>query len=211
MIACLHTHASNIAVFEAAARALGLPRGALQHTVREDLLAAVEHEGALTPALHEQIALTLHTLANQAQAVLLTCSSLGPVVEAMAPCAVPVVRADAALAAAAVRGGRRVIVLCAAPTTLTPTHQLFERAAQGAVVEVRLVDGAWALFKSADLAGYFACLRDAVARVRCEGDVVVAMAQASMAPAVAQLADRPLTSPDASLEAVLALTGYRYS
>lgn len=86
--------------------------------MREDLLAAVEHEGALTPALHEQIALTLHTLANQAQAVLLTCSSLGPVVEAMA--------------------------------------------------------------------------------------------QASMAPAVAQLADRPLTSPDASLEAVLALIGYRY-
>ena len=41
-IACLHTAESNIAVFEAAAQALGLGRDTLVHVVREDLLAAAE-------------------------------------------------------------------------------------------------------------------------------------------------------------------------
>ena len=39
-IACLHTAESNVAVFDAAAMALGIPTGVLHHEVRADLLAA---------------------------------------------------------------------------------------------------------------------------------------------------------------------------
>jgi hypothetical protein len=50
-IACLHTAASNIAVFEAAAHRLGLPPGTLRHEVRPELLEAAQHAGALTPEI----------------------------------------------------------------------------------------------------------------------------------------------------------------
>lgn len=62
---------------------------------------------------------------------------------------VPVLRADAALAGAAARGGGRVAALRAVETTLGPTRALSEEAARttGAGVEVRLVPGAWAAFR----------------------------------------------------------------
>jgi len=50
-VACLHTAESNVAVFEAAARALGLADGALRHVVRPDLLAEAERLGGANPAL----------------------------------------------------------------------------------------------------------------------------------------------------------------
>ena len=40
-IACLHTAASNISVFDTAAKVLGIGPGVLRHEVRADLLAAV--------------------------------------------------------------------------------------------------------------------------------------------------------------------------
>ncbi|WP_245317799.1 hypothetical protein [Ensifer sp. 1H6] len=48
IIACLHTADSNVAVFEAAARELGLAAGVLRHAVRPDLLEAAERAGGLT-------------------------------------------------------------------------------------------------------------------------------------------------------------------
>ncbi len=70
-IACLHTAESNVAVFEAAR-----PDGVrLSHAVRPDLLAAAEAEG-LTAAI---AAATVEALgALDGDAVLLTCSTLGP-------------------------------------------------------------------------------------------------------------------------------------
>jgi hypothetical protein len=190
-IACLHTAGSNVAIFEAAR-----PDGVrLSHAVRPDLLVAAEAEG-LTPAIAAATAQALGAL--DGDAVLLTCSTLGPAAEAAGA-----IRADAALAEAATAGGGTVEVLCAAPSTLTATAELFGAAAErtGAQVTVRLVTGAWRLFHAGDHAGYAALIaRDAEAS-RAD---VVALAQASMAPA-AQLAGRPvLTVPTAALAAVLA-------
>lgn len=205
-IACLHTHDSNIAVFDAAAQALGIAPEMLVHTVRSDLLAAVEAEG-LTAQLREQTGALLHRLAQENTAVLLTCSSLGPVVDGLGQA--QILRADAALAVAAVQGGQRVVVLCAAPSTVSATGELFSAAAQatGAWVEVRLVDGAWALFKAGERERYFERIRTAVAIAFEEGAEVVALAQASMAGATH---DEPpglhvLTSPRASVAAAVAL------
>ncbi len=193
-IACLHTAASNVVLFEAAR-----PDGVrLSHAVRPDLLAAAEAEG-LTPAIAAATAEALGALAKDegTDAVLLTCSTLGPAAEAAGA-----LRADAALAEAASAGGGTVEVLCAAPSTLTVTAELFGAAAgrTGARVTVRLVPGAWGLFHAGDQAGYAALIaRDAEAS-RAD---VVALAQASMAPA-AQLTARPvLTCPEAALAAAL--------
>ena len=147
-IACLHTAASNISVFDTAAETLDIAPGVIHHEVRADLLAAAELAGRLTEDIAESTALALCALARHADVVVLTCSTLGPSIERIAPdIQVPILRADEALAATAVRHGGKIVVLCAIETTLEPTTRLFHKAAQqsNAVVDVQLVPGAWLL------------------------------------------------------------------
>lgn len=209
-IACLHAAQSNIAVFEAAAAELGVPPGALLHVVRPDLLAATEKAGALTAQIASETAAVLKGLSNDADAVLLTCSALGPAVAALAsPVRERIVRVDAALAQDAFKQAGKVVVLCATEATISPTTQLFEAAASrtGASLDVRLVPGAWAAFKSADTQAYFSLLAEAADAAYAEGAGIVALAQASMAPAAVLVTagPRPLTSPASGLAAGLAL------
>lgn len=204
-IACLHTIASNVAVFEAARPGGGVT---LRHEVRADLLEATERSGGLTEEIAAQVAEALTGLAAGAEAVLLTCSTLGPSVARLAGADPPVLRVDAALAAGAVRGGGRVVVLCAAETTLGPTGALFEEAAAewSAEVELRLVPSAWDAFKAGEVAAYHAMIAKAADAAFREGADKVALAQASMAGAAALCREgRPLESPAVGLaEAVAA-------
>ncbi len=211
LIACLHTAGSNIAVFDGALAASGLAAGGvrLRHHVRPGLLRATEAAGVLTPEIARQAREALRDLARDADAVLLTCSSLGPAVEGIAADA-PVLRVDAALATEAVRGGGRVVVLCAVPATLEPTGKLFRAAAQatGATIVVQLVPGAWDLFTSGDRDGYLRMVAQAAddAAGNAAGgaagtDVTVVLAQASMAGAAAMAACRPLAGPGVGLRA----------
>jgi len=66
-IACLHTAASNISVFETAAKALGIGAGVLRHEVRADLLAAAENAGHLSADICASTASALLALAEQAR------------------------------------------------------------------------------------------------------------------------------------------------
>jgi len=209
-IACLHTSESNIAVYEAAAKALGLPEGTLRHHVRADLLLAAEKLGRLTDEISAETAALLWHLAEDADAVVLNCSTLGPAVSKVAAGAgAPIIRADAALAEQAVKAGGKVLVLCTVETTIIPTTALFEAAAKatGAEIEVRLVPGAWTHFRSGDLRAYLASIADAVREAHGEGAVTVTFAQASMTGAVDLLSDgveRPITGPAAALAAAIA-------
>jgi aspartate/glutamate racemase len=205
-IACLHTAESNIAVFADACRD---PSVELRHEVRADLLAAAEQEGHVTRDIADRTAETLIRLSRSADAVLLTCSTLGPIAgDAAAVAAVPVLRVDAALAELATRSGRRVVALCAVETTIAPTRRLFETAAEtsGAAVEIRLVPEAWKAFKAGRIADYHAMVAVAADEAYRGGADVVALAQASMAGAAEGCREgRPLTSPQAGLaEAMLA-------
>jgi hypothetical protein len=213
-IACLHTAQSNVAVFETAAAQLGIAPGTLNHEVRADLLAAAENAGGLTAEITEATGQALLALSHDADVVVLTCSTLGPSAEAMrAMTQVPVLRVDGALAAAAVRSGGKVVVLCAVETTMQPTTQVFAQAAKAstATVQVQLVPGAWALFKAGDQGGYLAAIAKAAERAYAEGASVVALAQASMAGAAALVrgGGAPLASPTAGLAAALAAAGAR--
>lgn len=212
-IACLHTAESNVAVFAAAASVLGLPEGVLHHEVRADLLAAAERAGGLNDTIAQATRQALLALAQGADAVLLTCSTLGPAVDALAHTAPPILRTDAALAVAAVtaaatsKAGGKVVALCAIETTLGPTANLFMQAAQatGATVEVQLVPGAWALFKAGDVAGYLHTLAQAADSAYAQGASVVALAQASMngAAGLVTAGALPLSSPEAGLAAAV--------
>lgn len=213
-IACLHTAESNIAVYEAAAKALGLPDGTLRHHVRADLLLAAEKVGRLTDEISAETAALLWHLAEDADAVVLNCSTLGPATSKVAAGATaPIIRADATLAEEAVKASGKVIVLCTVETTIAPTTALFEAAAKvtGAAIEVRLVPGAWAHFRAGDLSAYLAAIADAVKAAHDEGHVTIAFAQASMTDAAHLLAERyprPMSGPTTALAAAMAkITG----
>lgn len=207
IIACLHTAESNIAVFDAAANDLGLSTHVLAHAVRPDLLAAAEAAGGLTDEIADETAATLLALGDGADAVLLTCSTLGPSTTRVDRAPVPVLRTDAALADKTVALGGKVVVLCAVETTMVPTTALFAEAAKGtaAALDVRLVAGAWALFGAGDRDAYLAAIARAADAAYDDGAAVVALAQASMAGAadLVNRGPRPLTSPQAGLSAAL--------
>ncbi|CRM18436.1 hypothetical protein [Pseudomonas sp. 24 E 13] len=210
-IACLHTAQSNVAVFDSAAKALGIGPTVLQHEVRADLLAAAERSGVLTAQVSNATQQALLSLADHADTVLLTCSTLGPSIEGLAKnTSSVIIRADEALARAAVRAntqGGKIVVLCAIQTTVEPTSRLFMHAAQAskALVEIRLVCGAWARFKSGDLTGYLAAVAEAVDRAYLDGASVVALGQASMSEAASLVttSSSPLTSATEGLKAAV--------
>ena len=207
-VACLHTAESNIQVSDDALGKSGLTGVVLRHAVRADLLAAAEQAGGLTPMISRQTGRVLRELCNEADAVLLTCSTLGPAAEAVAPnAAAPILRVDAALAADAVKDGGRVAVLCTVETTMEPTRLLFERAAQatGAKIAMHLVPGAWEVFKAGDRDRYLGMIARAADDAAAAGATQVALAQASMADAadLAASRQRPLTSPTAGLMAAV--------
>jgi hypothetical protein len=200
-IACLHTAASNVAVFEAAAKGLDVT---LSHEVREDLLRNAEIAGGLTPEITRQTADALLGLTGGVDAVLLTCSTVGPgAAEAAGRARIPVLRTDTALAEAAVTTGGKVVVLCAVATTVGPTQALFEAVAKGttAIVDVQLVDAsAWTAFRAGDANTYFKIIAAACDAAFDAGGDVVALAQASMTGAAAMVRKgKVLTSPAVGL------------
>ena len=209
LLKCLHSAASNVAIFDAAARHLGLQDGTLEHMVRPELLFAAEAAGSLTPRVADDTAAILSGLTANADAVLLTCSTLGPVADTSARASpVPILRVDRALAEEAAATGGTVVALCAVETTLEATGRVFEEEATktDAMVCVRLVPGAWALFRAGDLTGYLAAIASAAEAAYADGANVVALAQSSMAGAAALVRNgpRPLTSPAAGLAAAMA-------
>jgi len=205
-VSCLHTAQSNIAVFEAARRALRLDDVMLKHRVRSDLLLAAERTGRATPEILAQTADELVAVGSGAHAVLLTCSTLGPAVPLAAlRLDIPVFRVDQALAEEATRNGGLVVALCAVGTTIAPSRAIFGAAAMmnGATVEVRLVPGAWDLFKAQRERDYWQAIAEAADSAADEG-ATVALTQASMAGAVGVARSRPLASPTVGLAAIVA-------
>jgi len=206
-IACLHTAESNVGVFEATLAGMNIAALSLTHKVRPDLLAAAQQYGGLNAEIERQTVMALAELSLAADAVLLTCSTLGPCVKAERIGPVPVVRVDSALAREATSAGGRVIVLCAVETTLGPTARIFQDAAEtsGAAVEIRLVQGAWPLFMAGELARYLETIAAAAQQAYDEGANVVALAQASMAEAreLVGASPKPLCSPASGLLAAV--------
>ncbi|MDF1605774.1 aspartate/glutamate racemase family protein [Nocardioides sp. YIM 152315] len=136
-----------------------------------------------------------HLVGGGAEAVLVTCSSIGEAAEAVgADVGVPVVRVDEAMAEEAVRtaaaAGGRVAVLATLWSTLGPTERLLQRMAarhEAVTVTAEVVAGAAVARGAGDLARHDALVADAVRSAVGGADVVV-LAQASMAAALGDAA-----------------------
>ncbi len=175
------------------------------HVLRDDLLQRAMDAGAFTPDLQAETETALRELADSADAVLLTCSTLGPAADALNM--TNVLRVDRALARQAVARGDEVAVLVAVETTIEPTRKLFEEEAAktGATIRMVMVHDAWAKFLAGDVEGYAEAVADCA---RAQPETVIALAQASMAPACDLVEDKSvLSSPRAGLDEVLAYLG----
>lgn len=203
-IACFHTAASNIAVFDEAAHSLALPVTRLSHLVMPHWLAEAEKSGGMTADQQARLAQLLHSLTPFFEAILITCSTLGPVAEAFSGSACPVLRTDKIVADALRARPGRSVVLCAAESTLAATTALFcpPDLPPEQHPAVQLIPGAWAAFKAGNLARYLSLVTEAAQQAYQQGAENVALAQVSMTPAVRGFppSRRPLTSPHLALQ-----------
>ena len=137
--------------------------------------------------------------AHGADAVLVTCSSMGDAVDAARPFAgVPLVRVDQAMAERAVERGERIGVLATLWSTLQPTAALIERVAAeaGRAVEVRttLCEGAFEALRAGDDARHDEIVREGLRELLGWAETIV-LAQASMARVVDSLTDAERATP----------------
>ena len=128
-LALIHTSATLVPVFQQLCKA-HLPNVDTFNIVDDSLVRAIGAKGALTADIARRVeAYITSAEAGGADHILVTCSSIGPAVEASAPfCAVPVLRVDQPMADAAVAAGRRIGVIATLPTTLNPTGDAAPRS-----------------------------------------------------------------------------------
>ena len=216
-VTLVHTVAALAPVFNALVREL-LPSGTrIVHIVDEDLLQDTIRNGTITEPTRERLdGYVSFAERGGAAAVLVTCSSVGALVDELATDAtLPVLRVDTAMADEAVGLGRRIGVLGTVSTTLEPTAELVRSraalAGRSVTVDVVLVDGAFAALQAGDTATHdarvLAALNGLLERVE-----VVVLAQASMARVADQLPPDArrvpiLTSPRLGVERLARVLG----
>lgn len=205
----IHTSATLVPVFAQLCKAK-LPHVETFNIVDDSLVRAIGERGSLTADIARRVTSYIESAeSGGADFILVTCSSIGPAVEAAAPlCAVPVLRVDQPMADQAVQIGQRVGVIATLPTTLHPTADLVNRRAAAAGKRVgvtsRLCEGAFEALMAGDAEKHDAMVAAALRELSEQVDVIV-LAQASMARVVDTLAsaDRRvpiLASPGIAIE-----------
>jgi hypothetical protein len=204
-ISLLHTIDGNRRVFDDAATALGV--GGLRHEVRADLREAVQQAGTFSPEMKARTMRCIVDLAAESDAVIVTCATLSPIVDEIEDKAIPVVRADKALAVAAGKANGKIVVLCALESTVEPNRRMFKANASEAhtTVDVTHVADIWALYGSGDLPACFSAIARAADQAYDAGAAVVAFAHPWMGPAAdfVRAPRRPLHSAEVALREAL--------
>lgn len=184
----VHTSATLVPVFAQLCKDK-LPGVETFNIADDSLVKGIMAAGSLTPQIARRVAGYLESaeLAG-ADYILVTCSSIGPAVEAGAKLiGVPVLRVDQPMADKAVATGKRIGVVATLRTTLEPTADLIQRRAvlAGKPIELtsRLAEGAFEALMGGDPAMHDALVASALRDLMRQVDVIV-LAQASMARVV---------------------------
>ncbi|PKP62847.1 MAG: Asp/Glu/hydantoin racemase [Alphaproteobacteria bacterium HGW-Alphaproteobacteria-8] len=208
-LAMIHTVASLIPVLDTLAQQ-HLPGWSAFNMLDESLLRTTISEGRLSQLTMRRLAgLVWSAVDAGANAVVVTCSSLGPAVDAARPlCPVPLFRIDEGMALAAVGIGARIGVLATLSTTLKPTAKLIRRVAvlQGrdCTLTSAVAEGAFEKLARGDVAAHDAMVAQSLRAMALNVDVIV-LAQASMARALVGVRDElgtlpVLTSPELGMQ-----------
>ncbi|WP_338563494.1 aspartate/glutamate racemase family protein [Erwinia sp. E_sp_B01_3] len=208
IIACLHAARSNIAVFEEALNALEFEDVELLHRVESQWLDQAVEASEVTPEIAEHVRQAIEELCQHADAVIVTCTTLGVVAWDARQFSKPVLRIDATLAKAASRYHGSVLVLCTAQSTLESTTHLFAAFVTGDRLAVELIPRAWAYFNDGDIEAYHREIAHYIQqRPECALGCIV-LAQASMAGAEKYIHSTlaVLTGPQVVLQAAIEAT-----
>ena len=187
-LALIHTVGTLAPVFGALADEL-IPDVERVEVVDEGLLSETIAAGHIPDATAQRLEDHVdRAVADGADLVLVTCSSVGPAVEAIYDRrGFPLLRVDEALADRAHALGSRIGVIATLSTTLEPTADLIRR--RGAVlgrepgsvtIATHLCEGAFAALKAGDRERHDALVREGLGTLLPQVDVIV-LAQASMA------------------------------
>lgn len=184
----VHTSATLVPVFAQLCKEK-LPGVNVFNIADDSLVKGIMAAGSLTPTIARRVAGYLESaeLAG-ADYIMVTCSSIGPAVEAGAKLmGVPVLRVDQPMADKAVTTGTKIGVVATLRTTLEPTADLIQRRAEkaGKKIELtsKLCEGAFDALMSGDAATHDAKVVTALKELSQQVDVIV-LAQASMARVV---------------------------
>jgi len=215
-LALVHTVPGLIATFEPLVRR-HLPEWTPFNIVDESLLRISIREGRMSTATTRRVAGYVFSAVDAgADAILVTCSSIGDAVDAARPlCPVPLVRVDEGMAERAVATGPRIGVLATLATTLAPTRDLIARVAaargRAPAITARICDGAFAALGAGRQEEHDRIVGESLGALAAEVDVVV-LAQASMARVLAGaegagVAVPVLSSPELGVLALKARLG----
>lgn len=190
-LAFLHTSHVLIPVFSGLAKDL-LSEFEIFHMTDESLIRNTIAAGRLTAVTTRRLAVMIGSAhEGGADAVMVTCSSIGPAVPiARALYGFPVFRIDEAMAEAAVSSSQCIGVAATLQTTLEPTVALLEETAKRAEKSVQIVpalfEGAFDAVLAGDTEKHDSIVAQGLIGLRKRSEVVV-LAQASMARVVGQL------------------------
>lgn len=209
-ITCLHTAQIHVQGFGALFEQSGFA-GRVDHVVRADLLDRARAQGA------QAVAADLRAVVadiGQVDALLCTCSTLGPLIDELA-CSDPrLLRIDRPLMEQAIQAkGRVLVVICLQSTqaaTLDLLRQIAAESGRDASYELLLCAEVWPLFEAGETDAF---ARAIAARVRGALETmpdigVVVLAQASMHGATAHLSDiglPVLASPQLAVDRAIAM------
>ncbi|MCY4527963.1 MAG: aspartate/glutamate racemase family protein [Chloroflexi bacterium] len=184
-VGMVHTVEKLIPMWDELAEEM-MPGTEIIHLVDEGLLKEIVAGGELTEERASRLtSLAAAAEASGADAVMLTCSTIGPAVDtAKDSIRVPFLKVDEAMADRAVQLGQHIGVIATLHTTLTPTSDLVRSraAAQGreVLVETVLCRGAFEALGAGDTDTHDSIVIENLKELMGRVDVVV-LAQATMA------------------------------
>ena len=190
-IALLHTADVHVATFDQIFADLGIDV-VLDHHVHPDLLDRARRGGL--DSVRSEVQTTLMTLAC-ADAVLCTCSTLGPLVDEVALSFPHILRIDRPLMEKASGDGNRILVAICLESTRDATFALLTACAAktGRKIDAALVvcTDAWAFFEAGDMDAYAQSIAATIkAEVAKHPNIDgIVLAQASMRVAETALED----------------------
>lgn len=198
-LALIHTGSFLAPIFTKMCRET-MPEVKIFNIVDESLLNNTIAANQLTPTTSRRLAGYLQSAEEAgADAIMVTCSSVGPAVEAALPFVnIPVLRVDQPMADKAVSMGQKIGVIATLPTTLEPTSALIKAraAAQGREIEIvqQLCQGAFEAVAAGDTETHDRLVTAGLKELMPKVEVVV-LAQASMARVVDALPAAEKTVP----------------
>ena len=207
-IALIHALKHSIVPIEASFAKLW-PQPRLMNLLDDSLSADLARDGRLTDAMAERFqAIGRYVASTGADAILFTCSAFGPCIEAVARTLepMPVLKPNQAMIELAVQQGGKIGLLSTFPPTLASMPREFP---DSVALIPKLAEGAMAALDRGNRAEHDRLVVAAAKDLR--GCDVIALAQYSMAPAAAQVAEetgRPvLTTPDSAVNKLKQLLG----